>query len=893
MAYKLFLVDGSGFIFRAYHALPPLSRSDGTPVGAVYGFCNMLNKLLDQIQDNRVLVVFDAGRQTFRQDIYPLYKANRPAPPEDLIPQFALIRDACVAFGVPHVELAGFEADDLIASYARKAQQTHTPVVIVSSDKDLMQLVKPGVSMYDPLKNKTIDEKEVFEKFGVYPKSVIDVQALAGDPTDHVPGVPGIGVKTAAELMTTYGTLESLLANIHLIKQPKRREALLEHQEMARISKALVTLKDDIPLPVPLSDAVIQLDPDKLDSFLKDQGFNALRTKLKAIQIKAATVQKNFACLQTCEALDQFLSRVEASGVLALDCETTSLNIQNAQLVGVSLAVRYKDDIDAVYVPLTHQSDEPQISMDDFKQRLIPLLLRTDIIKIGHNLKYDLAILKRYDIEVTAYEDTMLMSYCLDMGAHSHGLNALAALYLQHEMIAFEDVVGRGRAQKTFDQVELKQATAYAAEDAWATLALYNIFKPRLDAAPQKDVYETLEKPLIPVLMEMERCGIYVDPAFLSELGRDFGARIEVCTQQIFERVGHEFNIGSPKQLGEVLFDELSLPSGKKTKTGSYTTDADILEELALQGHDVPQMVLNWRSLSKLQSTYVEGLQREINPHTGRVHTSYNMVGTQTGRLSSSEPNLQNIPIRTEDGKKIRRAFVARSEFELVSFDYSQIELRILAHMADITALQDAFTHNQDVHKSTAATIFNVDYDDVTSDQRRKAKAVNFGIIYGISAFGLAKQLLIGRHEAQTVMDAYFKTYPGIQTYMEETKRFAAEHGYVSTLMGRRCHLPNINDKNPLVRQFSQRQAINAPIQGSNADIIKKAMIQIHTFLRPHLEDAHLLLQVHDELVFEIRSSQIDALAPQIQRMMEDVVALHVPLRVDMGRGENWGMAHG
>ena len=884
MRKKVTLIDGSGFIFRAYHALPPFTRPDGTPVGAVFGFCNMLMKFLsDKELSERIAVIFDAGRETFRMEIYPEYKAHRPPAPDDLIPQFPLFREAALAFGLPVVEKVGFEADDVIATYADQAKAAGYDVVIISADKDLMQLVNDHVSMIDPLKNRPIGEAEVLEKFGVSPHKVIEVQALMGDSSDNVPGVPSIGPKTAAELISQFGSLEGIYENLDAIKQPKRRQVLEENREKAFISRDLVTLRKDVPLELSLSDlANHTLDQSKLAGFFKEQGFNNLIKRLG--ESPQAEVPTTYECMTDASKLKNWLSSV--TQFLAIDCETTSLNTIDAELVGIALA---KDEGIACYIPLSHQVlGEKQLPLDEVRSILKPYLNNSAILKIGHNLKYDLAILKKYDLDFLTLDDTLIMSYILDSGKHRHGLDFLAQHYFQHTMISYSDVTGAGKNQKRFDEVDLQSATKYAAEDADYTLRLYHKLRPRIFSEKQSGLYFHIEKPVIHIIQNMEEAGITVNPDVLKGLGQEFHTRLQVLEQEIYELAGHAFNIGSPKQLSDVLFHEMGLPQPKKNKTGAFTTDADVLEDLALQGHTIAQKVSEWRGLAKLQSTYVEGLLSAINEKTQRVHTSYNLAGTTTGRLSSSDPNLQNIPIRTEDGRKIRAAFVAAPGHKLVSFDYSQIELRLLAHEAAMPSLIQAFKEGKDIHKLTASQMFHTPLDEVTSAQRRQVKAINFGIIYGISAYGLSQQLKIPQKEAQDIIDQYFRQYPGIQAYMERMKVFAREHGYVTTLMGRRCYTPGILDKNYGMRQFAERQAINAPLQGSNADINKKAMIDVNQYLRDHHLGTKMLLQVHDELIFEVPENEVDRITKPIQQIMENVTTLTVPLVVDIGVGTNW-----
>jgi DNA polymerase-1 len=916
---KLTLIDGSGFIFRAYHALPPLRRPDGIAVGAVYGFCSILLKTLAENKTDALAVVFDANRQTFRQTIYAPYKAHRPDAPEDLVPQFAIIREACAAFHVACMEAEGFEADDIIATYAHHALKEGYEVCIISSDKDLMQLVKPGISMLDPIKNKLIGEAEVLEKFGVSPDKVIEVQALAGDASDNIPGIPGIGIKTAAELINIYGNIEALLSQAHKITQPKRREALIEHAEKARISRQLVILRDDSPLPLTLDAlAVRPLDYSILKKFLTVQGFTSLVGRidrqtptipyeLPGFAIPATkqnvpsfeTPATPYEMVTTLDSLKSWVNKITQHSIVAIDCETTSLNAMQAELVGISLAVGKGD---ACYIPLTHQTSLAQLDRNTVLEFLAPCLVNRAILKVGHNIKYDLLVLGHYGTTVTPITDTMLMSYVLDAGKNTHGMDALAELHLGYKTLTFAQVAGSGKTRKTFDQVPLIEATAYAAEDADITLQLYHTFYPRLIQEKMVTVFERFERPLVPLIAAMERHGIRIDRLLLDRLGQEFSAQMTELESTIYKQAGRSFNIGSPKQLGEILFDELNLTSSpggfsktrqaKKTKTGAYVTDVDVLENLASQGHTLPALVLEWRSLSKLKSTYADGLIAAIHPQTGRVHTSFSLATTTTGRLSSSDPNLQNIPIRSENGRKIRRAFIADPGYKLVSLDYSQIELRLLAHMADVPALVDAFQKGLDIHTATASSMFGVALSDVDNSLRRKAKAINFGIIYGISSFGLAQQLGTSSVEAASYIKAYFATYPGIQDFMEQNKEFARTYGYVKTVAGRKCHIAGIQDRNLGIRQAAERQAINAPLQGSNADIIKRAMIHIPALLENTRSSVRLLLQVHDELVFEVPEAELATTVPALKKLMENIIMLKVPLVVGTGTGNNWDEAH-
>jgi len=918
----VYLMDGSGFIFRAFHALPPLNRADGTPVNAVLGFSNILLKLIDETDADHIAVIFDAGRLTFRNQIYDAYKAHRPEAPPELIPQFKLVREATEAFNVAQVEMADYEADDLIATYTQLALDQGATVTIVSSDKDLMQLVRPGVTMYDPLKQRSIGPDEVREKFGVGPDKVVDVQALCGDSVDNVPGVPGIGVKTAAELINTYGDLETLLAKAGEIKQPKRRQSLIDFAEQARVSRALVELRADVPVPCPLGDLVLRKpDHDKLIAFLREQGFRQLLGRIQARQVHGdvaipaaglapaapAAPEKptqSYELVQDEAALDRWIAASHTAGMIGFDTETTSLDAVAAELVGLSIATAPGR---ACYIPVGHvaghdgqldlgQTEKPrQLPLELVLAKLKPLLEDPSVLKIGHNIKYDIQILTGYGVTVAPVDCTMLLSFVLDAGLHGMGLDELALLHLDHDTVKFKDVAGSGKNFKGFAAVALDQARDYAAEDADICLRLHAILKPRLIAARRVAFYETIERPLMPVIAAMERNGIKVDRAELSRLSVDFGQRMGELEKQIHALAGGPFNVGSPKQLGEVLFDKLSLPGGKKGKNGAYGTEASLLEQLAYT-HDLPRRVLDWRQLAKLKSTYADALVEQINPKTGRVHTSYSLVGAATGRLASTDPNVQNIPIRTEEGRKIRRAFVAEPGNLLLSADYSQIELRLAAHVADIAALKEAFRDGKDIHAMTASEVFGVPVEGMDKEVRRRAKAINFGIIYGISAFGLANQLSIPQGEASDYIKAYFARFPGIKDYMERTKAFCREHGYVETIFGRKCHLPGIKDSNPARRAFSERAAINAPLQGAAADIIKRAMNRLPGRLKAEGFQARMLLQVHDELVFEVPEAEAPLVAPLIREVMENaavpMVTLSVPLVVETGWARNWEEAH-
>ena len=902
------LIDGSGFIFRAFHGLPPLTRPDGTPVNAVLGFTNMLWKVLRDSEASYFAVIFDTARKTFRSDIYPEYKAHRPPPPDELIPQFDLVREATRAFNVPSLEMRGYEADDLIATYTRLACEAGMRVTIVSSDKDLMQLVLDHqVVLLDHFKNREIGADGVREKFGVGPNKVIDVQALAGDSSDNVPGVPGIGVKTAAELINEYGDLDTLLARAGEIKQPKRRQNLLDFADQARISRQLVTLDQDVPDLEPLANLGRRdVEPDVLMAFLKEQGFTAAITRIGSqLGLSGGAAEKkpmpptesDYSLVQSIDALQTWIDRARDAGTVAFDTETTSLDAGRADLVGFSLSIQAGE---ACYVPLAHRAPDlladantmTQIPLAEALAALKPLLEDPAVLKIGQNIKYDMRIMARHGMAIAPIDDSMLLSYVLDGGLHGHGMDELSKLHLDHAPIPFKEVAGTGKNKITFDQVPLANACDYAAEDADITLRLHQLLKPRLVQEHMVTVYERLERPLAPVLARMESAGIKVERAALARLSEDFAQRIAVLEEEIHRLAGRTFAIGSPKQLGEILFEEMSLQGGKKGKSGAYATGADVLDGLVAQGHDFPARVLDWRQLSKLKSTYTDALLQHINPDTGRVHTSYSMTGASTGRLSSNDPNLQNIPVRTEEGRNIRRAFVAEKGHLLLSADYSQIELRILAHIAGVDTLKQAFHEGVDIHALTASQVFGVPLEGMDPMVRRSAKAINFGIVYGISPFGLARQLGVAQGEAKAYIEAYFERYPGIKDYMERTKKEAHEAGYVTTLFGRRCNLPGINEKNPAHRGFSERAAINAPIQGTAADIIKRAMIVMEQALTEAGLKARMLLQVHDELIFEVPNDEIDATAEVARRVMSGAAHLDVPLIVDTGAADNWAEAH-
>lgn len=992
----LFLVDGSGFIFRAFHALPPLTRkSDGLPVGAVSGFCNMLWKLLTDARDTSVgvtpthlAVIFDYSSKTFRKDLYDAYKANRSAPPEELIPQFGLIRQATRAFNLPCIETEGFEADDIIATYARQAEATGADVTIVSSDKDLMQLVTPNVHMYDSMKDKQIGIPDVIEKWGVPPEKMIDLQAMTGDSVDNVPGIPGIGPKTAAQLLAEYGDLDTLLERAHEIKQEKRRQTIMENADKARLSRELVRLRLDVPLELKVEDLVLEpQNGPKLIGFLKTMQFTTLTRRVaeacdcdaNAIEpaevavewgaaahgpdldvaepapvaggipdvagasvpvpekARAAAVEGAFVAAdlakQRAEAfaalpfdhsayvtirdvatLDQWIAAARDTGLVAFDTETTSLDAMQAELVGFSLAIanNAKDptgvSIRAAYVPIGHKTGvgdllggglaEHQIPMRDALPRLKALLEDESVLKVAQNLKYDYLLMKRYGVETKNFDDTMLISYVLDAGTGAHGMDPLSEKFLGHKPIAYKDVAGSGKSNVTFDLVDITRATHYAAEDADVTLRLWMVLKPRLAAAKLTTIYERLERPLLPVLAHMEERGITVDRQILSRLSGELAQGAARLEDEVYTLAGERFNIGSPKQLGDILFGKMGLEGGTKTKTGQWSTSASVLEDLAAAGFELPRKIVDWRQLTKLKSTYTDALPGYVHPQTKRVHTSYSLASTTTGRLSSSEPNLQNIPVRTAEGRKIRTAFISTPGHKLISADYSQIELRVLAHVADIPQLTQAFADGVDIHAMTASEMFGVPVEGMPSDVRRRAKAINFGIIYGISAFGLANQLSIERSEAGDYIKKYFERFPGIRDYMDSRKQMARDKGYVETIFGRRINYPEIRSSNPSVRAFNERAAINAPIQGSAADVIRRAMIK----MEPALAEAGLadrvrmLLQVHDELIFEVEDADVEKAMPTIVSVMENAtmpaLEMRVPLKVDARAASNWDEAH-
>ncbi len=930
--HHLQLIDGSGFIFRAYHALPPLTRkSDGLPVGAVSGFCNMLFKMVEDAKGadapTHVAVVFDHKGKTFRSGIYDQYKANRPPAPEDLIPQFPLTRDATRAFNLACLEIEGYEADDIMATLAVQARDAGARVTIVSSDKDLMQVVGGGVEMFDAMKNRAMGIEAVEEKFGVGPDKVIDVQSLAGDSVDNVPGAPGIGVKTAALLINEYGDLDTLLARAEEIKQPKRRQTLIDHADQIRISRELVTLKTDTPIDVTFEELEVQEpDPDTLLGFLAEMEFRTMSARIASklgvdapvipevaategassppesgAKAQAPIDPSRYECVQDMAALEAWIQLIKDRAAVAIDTETTGLDEMRADLVGICLAVEAGK---ACYIPLTHKKGEGdlfggdeledgQLPLEDVLAKLKPILEDPAILKIGQNMKYDAKILHRYGVSIAPIDDTMLLSYAMHGGLHGHGMDALSERYLGHKPIPIKELLGTGKSAITFDRVKIEDAVKYAAEDADITWRLWEHFKPNLHREKVTRVYERLERPLIPVLAEMEMNGIKVDRDHLSRMSNNFAQKMAGLEAEIHELAGESFNVGSPKQLGEILFDKMGLEGGKKGKTGAYSTGVDVLEDLASNGHDLPARVLDWRQMSKLKSTYTDALQTHIHPETGRVHTSYVISGASTGRLASTDPNLQNIPVRTDAGRQIREAFIAEDGNVLVSLDYSQIELRILAHIAGIDALKQAFHDGLDIHAMTASEMFNVPIEGMDPMVRRQAKAINFGVIYGISGFGLARNLRIPRDEAQGFIDTYFERFPGIRTYMDQTVEFAKKWGHVETLFGRKVHTPEINAKGPHAG-FAKRAAINAPIQGTAADIIRRAMIQMPSAMEG--SPAKMLLQVHDELIFEVPKGAVDETIDTVRKVMENaaepIVKLDVPLVVDAGQGANWAEAH-
>ena len=914
-----YLIDGSGYIFRAYYALPPLTRkSDGLPTGAVSGFCSMLFKLLEDSKSNENLqkpthfaVIFDSARKTFRNEIYSDYKANRAEAPDDLAPQFEYIRKSVLAFNLPSVDLLNYEADDLIATYVDQILKAGAKVTIVSSDKDLMQLYKKDVRIFDPMKNKFINEEDVFKKFGVDASKVIDVQALAGDSSDNVPGVPGIGVKTAAELINKYGTLDKLLKSTHEIKQNKRRETLIDNKDKALISKELVTLKHDAPVDRELSEFKLkEIDKDKLYEFLREMEFNRLLSSVisaygepnlipkneKKENIKGAEPinNKNYHLIQNLNEIDEWINEAEEIGEIAVDTETDSLDPHQANLVGISLSTKIGK---ACYIPVGHKSKKC-LNKKDVLKKIKPLLEDPSIKKIGQNIKFDFIIFYMNGIILNSMEDTMLMSYVLDAGKNRHNMDTLSEIHLNHKPIKFKELVGTGKKEINFSEVEIDKAKDYAAEDADVTYRLYKKFYKSLKSEKLNNIYEIFEKPLIKILAFMEIEGIKVDNKFLNILSLKFEKKIEKIQKEIFKISKKEFNIASPKQLGEIIYNDLKIAGLKKTKKGSFATSASVLEDLAFKGHEFAKLVLDWRQLSKLKNTYSDSLPEHLNPNTKRVHTSFLLAATTTGRLASSDPNLQNIPIKTEDGRDIRKAFVAEKDNVLISADYNQIEMRILADLADVKELKKAFKNNEDIHSLTASQIFNIDIKKVDKDQRRKAKAINFGIIYGISQYGLAKQINVSNYEAEEFLNAYFAKFPEIKIYMDNTIKFCRKSGYVNNIFGRRSHFNSINDKNFNVRNFQERAAINAPIQGSASEIMRLAMIRIDKKLKEEKSiKSKMLLQIHDELIFEVKKSEIKKMMKIIKDEMisvanSDYHSFSIPLTVDINSGNNWGELH-
>jgi DNA polymerase I len=914
-----YLIDGSGYIFRAYYALPPLTRkSDGLPTGAVSGFCSMLFKLLEdsKSKDNlqkptHFAVIFDSARKTFRNEIYSEYKANRSEAPDDLAPQFEYIRKSVLAFNLPSVDLINYEADDLIATYVEKILEKGAKVTIVSSDKDLMQLYKADVRIFDPMKNKFISAEDIRNKFGVDSKKVIDVQSLAGDSSDNVPGVPGIGVKTAAELINKYGTLEKLLDNAHEIKQNKRRETLMGNKEKAMISKKLVTLKKDVPVDRKLEEFTLkQIDKKKLYKFLRDMEFNRLlssaistygepnleniKTVSKIRETQKKINKDEYHLIQNIDQIDEWIKEAEEQGEFAVDTETSSLDAHQANLVGISLSTKIGK---ACYIPLGHKSNLC-LKKDDVIKKLKPLLEDESVKKIGQNIKYDFIILYKQGITMSPLEDTMLMSYVLDAGKNRHNMDALSEIHLDHKTISYKDLVGTGKKEINFSDVDLDKAMEYAAEDADITYRLYKIFSKNLKQEKLNNIYEIFEKPLIKILAFMEIEGIKIDNKFLKILSLKFEKKTKKLEKEIFKISKKEFNIASPKQLGEIIYNELKIAVLKKTRKGSFATSASVLEDLAFKGHKFPKLILDWRQVSKLKNTYSDSLPEHINPNTSRVHTSFLLAATTTGRLASSDPNLQNIPIKSDDGKDIRKAFVAKKDYMLISADYNQIEMRILADLANVKELKKAFKNDEDIHSLTASQVFNVDIKKVDQDKRRKAKAINFGIIYGISQYGLAKQINVSNHEAEEFLNAYFYRFPEIKIYMDNTISFCRKSGYVNNIFGRRSHFNGINDKNFNVRNFQERAAINAPIQGSASEVMRLAMIRLDKKIKSLKNNkSKMLLQIHDELIFEVPKKEVKSMTKIIKDEMTSVTqsdyhSFSTPLTVDINIGENWGILH-
>ena len=914
-----YLVDGSGYIFRAYYALPPLTRkSDGLPTGAVSGFCSMLFKLLEDSKSNQNLqkpthfaVIFDSARKTFRNEIYSDYKANRSEAPDDLAPQFEYIRKSVLAFNLPSLELMNYEADDLIATYTDKILNAGAKVTIVSSDKDLMQLYRKNVRIYDPMKNKFISEDDILNKFGVDSSKVIDVQALAGDSSDNVPGVPGIGIKTAAELINKYVDLENLLESAHEIKQNKRRETLIENKDKALISKKLVTLKHDAPIKIAPNEFQLKdIDKDKLYKFLREMEFNRLLSSAisaygepdlssfkKEIKIEDNQIKidkSKYYLINNLDEIDEWIKEAEQNGEVAVDTETSSLDPHNTDLIGISLSTKIGK---ACYIPIGHKTKK-NIDKDKVLRKLKPLLEDSSIKKIGQNIKFDFIVLYKNGIDITSIEDTMLMSYVLDAGKNRHNMDTLSEIHLNHKTVAFKDVVGSGKKEINFSQVDIEKAKDYAAEDADITLRLYKKFFKSLKEEKMLNIYEIFEKPMIKILAFMEIQGIKIDYKFLKTLSLKFGKKIDKIQKEVFKISNKEFNIASPKQLGEILYNDLKIADLKKTKKGSFATSASVLEDLAFKGHKFPQLILDWRQVSKLKNTYSDSLPEHINPNSKRVHTSFLLAATTTGRLASSDPNLQNIPIKSQDGKDIRKAFIAEKDHVLISADYNQIEMRILADLADVKELKKAFKNNEDIHSLTASQIFDIDIKKVDQDQRRKAKAINFGIIYGISQYGLAKQINVSNYEAEEFLKAYFFKFPEIKVYMDQTIKFCRKSGYVNNIFGRKSHFININDKNYNVRNFQERAAINAPIQGSAAEIMRLAMIRLNIKLNEQKKQkSKMLLQIHDELIFETHKDEVKKVSKIIKEEMMSVAksdhhSFSIPLTIDLNTGNNWGELH-
>ena len=914
-----YLIDGSGYIFRAYYALPPLTRnSDGLPVGAVSGFCNMLFKLLEDSKSDDNLqkpthfaVIFDSARKNFRNEIYSAYKGNRSETPDDLVPQFEYIRKSVKAFNLPSIELINYEADDLIATYVEHILKEGAKVTIVSSDKDLMQLYKKDVRIYDPMKNKFITPEDINNKFGVDPKKVVDVQSLAGDSSDNVPGVPGIGVKIAAELINKYGTLEKLLEKAHEIKQNKRRETILENKDKAIVSKKLVTLKKDVPVKVKIEEFRFkEIDKDKLYKYLREMEFNRLLSKVISTYGEPALTDKNidfyqkekqtsinkenYYLIKNEKEIDKWIEEAEENGELAIDTETSSLDAHQADLIGVSLSTKIGK---ACYIPIGHNSGTC-IKKEIVIKKLKTLLEDKSVKKIGQNIKFDFIVLNNHGIEMSSMEDTMLMSYVLDAGKNRHNMDTLSEIHLNHKTISFKELVGSGKNQINFNEVELNKAMEYAAEDADITYRLYKIFNKNLKLEKLTNIYEIFEKPLIKILAFMEIKGIKVDSKFLEKLSIKFKKKIKDLEKEIFKISKKEFNIGSPKQLGEIIYNELKIAVLKKTRKGSFATNVNVLEDLAFKGHRFPQLILDWRQISKLKNTYSDSLQEHINLNTKRVHTSFLLAATTTGRLASSNPNLQNIPIKSEDGKEIRKAFISEKGFTLISADYNQIEMRILADLADVKELKKAFRNNEDIHSLTASQVFNIDIKKIDQDTRRKAKAINFGIIYGISQYGLAKQIMVSNNEAEQFLKSYFTKFPEIKEYMNSTIKFCRKSGYVNNIFGRRTYIKGINDKNYNVRNFQERAAINAPIQGSASEIMRLAMIRLNKRFKDLKNiQSKVLLQIHDELIFEVPNIELKKISTIIKEEMTSVVnsnlhSFSIPLTVDINSGNNWGMLH-